>query len=95
MTNEAIALALTLGTFADLVDANDWAVNTVREYAAERGYNAAAIVAEETRRIDADALNLAAYLTCRRTGSHHRLTRLVRRAVWAAIATRRACRAAA
>lgn len=90
MTNEKIALALALGDTAALVDLNDWAVNTVREYARENGYNAAAIVAEETRRIDSGNLNLAGYLTVRRIGSRVRLSRVTRRAVFAVVATRRA-----
>ena len=92
MTNEKIALALALGTESDLVDLNDWAVNTVREYAREHGYNAAAIVAEEERRIDSESMNLTAYLKCRRIGSRVRLSRITRRAVFAVIATRRALR---
>jgi len=92
MTNEKIALLLTLGNEADLIDLNDWAVNTVREYARGRGYNATALVAEETSRIDRESLNLAGYLTTRRTGSRFCLTRVTRRAVFAIVATRRALR---
>ncbi len=90
MTNEKIALTLALGSESDLVDLNDWAVNVVREYARGRSYNAGALVAEETRRIDAHSLNLAGYLKARRVGSRVRLTRFVRRAMFAAVATRRA-----
>lgn len=94
MTNEKIALALALGNESDLIDLNDWAVNTVREYARAKGYNAAAIVAEETRRIDSEGCNLRGYLyDVRRIGSRVRLTRTIRRAVFTVIATRRALRA--
>ncbi len=93
MTNEKIALALALGTESDLIDLNDWAVNTVREYAREHGYNAAAIVTEETNRIDSETMNLTTYLKARRIGSRVRLSRITRRAVWTAVATRRALRA--
>ena len=92
MTNEKIALALALGNESDLIDLNDWAVNTVREYAREKGYNAAAIVSEETRRINVGSMNLGAYLKCRRIGSRFLLSRVTRRAVFAVIATRRALR---
>ncbi len=90
MTNEKIALLLALGTESDLVDLNDWAVNTVRAYARSRGYNAVSLVAEETRRIDSGSLNLTGYLTTPRIGSHYLLSRMTRRAVFAVVATRRA-----
>ncbi len=91
MNNEQIAIALVAGTESDLIDLNDWAVNTVRGYCRAYGYNAVRLIAEETVRIDGKArgsLNL--YLTVRRTGSHYRLQRAIRKAVFAVIMSRRA-----
>lgn len=92
LNNTEIALALVTGSESDLVDLNDCAVNLVREYCRERGYNPAALVSEEQARIDAGNLNLTAYLQARRVGSRMRLIRSVRRSVWVAIMTRRALR---
>jgi hypothetical protein len=93
LNNTEIALALVTGTEGDLIDLNDCAVNLVREYCRERGYNAAALVREEQARIEAGNLNLTEYLKARRTGSRMRLIRSVRRSVWTVIATRKALRA--
>ena len=93
LNNTQIALALVTGTESDLIDLNDCAVNLVREYCRERGYNAAALVAEEQARIEGESMNLAEYIKCRRVGSRMRLIRSVRRSVWTVIATRKALRA--
>jgi hypothetical protein len=92
LSNTTVALALVAGSEADLIDLNDAAVNMVRDYCRERGYNPAALVTEEQARIDAGPLNLAAYIKTPRVGSRMRLIRSVRRAVWTVIATRRALR---
>jgi len=88
MKTETIRVMLTGGE-AELVDLNDWAINTVREYARGRGYNAAALISEETARINDGGLGLDDYRAVRRIGSHHLLSRSVRNAVWAIVATRR------
>ena len=92
MNNADIANTLINGTSQDIGELNDWAVNTVRDYCDEKNYNAASVVAEETSRIDRETMNLNAYLQCSRIGSYHCLNRKIRRAIWAAIVTRRACR---
>jgi len=91
LSTETIATTLA-GSTCELADLNDGAVDMVREYCRERGYNAAALVLEEEARIDAENLNLTAYLKARRVGSRMRLIRSVRRAVWTVIMTRRALR---
>lgn len=88
MTNTDIYKVLLLGTLVALIDLNDWAVNTVRDYCREMGYNAAELVTEEAARINAEDMNLETYLKARRIGSKMRLRRSVRRAVWVAITTR-------
>ena len=90
LSTETIATTLVTGSTCELIDLNDGAVDMVREYCRERGYNAAALVAEEQARIDAGNLNLTAYIKARRVGSRMRLIRSVRRAVWTVIMTRRA-----
>jgi hypothetical protein len=92
LNNTEIALALVTGTEGDLIDLNDCAVNEVREYCREEGYNAAALVREEQARIDAGNLNLTEYLKARRVGSRMRLRRSMRRNVWVIVATRKALR---
>ena len=94
LNNEMVSLVLVTGSTCELADLNDGAVDMVREYCRERGYNAAALVAEEQARIEAGNLNLAAYIKAKRTGSRMRLIRSVRRAVWTVIATRKALRGA-
>jgi len=84
-----ILAIIAAGNLADLVDLNDWAVNTVRDFADAMGYNPAAIVADEAAFIDANGLDLAAYTRAVRV-SHRRLSRPVRRAIWTVVATRRA-----
>jgi len=79
---------LNTGSTDTLVGLNDWAVNTVREYARANGYDAAELVAEEAARITAGQMNLDAYMTCSRAGSYRRLNRKVRVAVYAVFATR-------
>lgn len=90
-TATAAAFLASLGTasLTDIAEANDWAVNTVRDYCGERDYNAAALVAEESRRIRVEGLDLAGYIKARRVGSYFRITRVVRLAIFVAIATRR------
>ena len=88
--NIDIYKALAVGTIADLVDLNDWAVNVVRDYCCEMGYYAYKLVAEEKARIDAKGMDLETYLRASRAGSTMRLKRSVRRAVWTALATRKA-----
>ena len=73
---------------ATLIDLNDWAVNTVREYAHANDYNPVSILTEEGQRIVADRLNLDGYLKISRRGSYIRLNRKIRVAVYAVFATR-------
>jgi hypothetical protein len=94
LNNDNVARILVTGTEGDLVDLNDCAVNMVRDYCREQGYNAVALVREEKARIDAGHLNLAAYMKAKRTGSRMLLQRKVRRAVWTVIETRRVLRPA-
>lgn len=85
-----IAASITNGTVEDLINMNDAAVNEVRNFADSKGYNAAALVAEETARIDTGSMDLIAYLTCSRVGSFRQLNRAVRCDVFVAIMSRRA-----
>jgi hypothetical protein len=87
MTTATVKTMLA-GNTATLVDLNDWAVNTVREYACGKGYDAAALFAEERARISDGSLNLDEYLKASRVGSHRLLNRKTRVAVYAAFATR-------
>ena len=84
--------ALAASDTAALVDLNDCAINEVREFCRERGYNASEFFAGEVARITAGRLSLEAYRTCRRTGSPFRASRSVRRSVWIAAKTRRVLR---
>jgi len=95
LNTETVSQVLVTGSTCELADLNDHAVNIVRDYCREHGYNAAALVAEEQVRIDAGNLNLMAYIKAKRVGSRMRLIRSVRRAVWTVIATRRALRGVA
>jgi len=92
MNNADIANTLINGTSQDIGELNDWAVNTVRDYCDTMDYDASRVVFEEMNRIDRDRMNLNTYLICSRVGSYHRLNRKIRRAVWAAITTRRTFR---
>lgn len=93
--NNAIATAakiLTILAAADLaalVDLNDWAVNTVRDFCDSMGYNPAAVVADEAAYIAENDLGLDAYTRAVRV-SHRRLSRPARRAIWTVVMTRRA-----
>ena len=75
-------------TTANLVDLNDFAVNSLREYASERGYNVSALYAAEVALITTHGLDLDGYLKFRRTGSKFRMTRAARRHVFTAMTTR-------
>jgi hypothetical protein len=85
-----ILKALEGGSHAELGDLNDWAVNTVREYAREMKYDANALAKEEARRIKKGNLDLDAYRKVKRTGSKFRLKRSVRTAMWTIVKTREA-----
>ena len=82
------------------VDVNDWAVNTIREWGrtefSSRMWVARteSMLREEFARIEAGRLDLLGYLRCSRAGSEFRLTREIRRAVFALKATREAKEAA-
>lgn len=88
MTKDKVKAMLASNDTGTLVDLNDWAVNTVREYAYGEGYDPAALVAEESRRIAAGRLNLDGYLKTSRVGSYFRLSRKIRVAVYAVFVTR-------
>lgn len=92
MRLEKLKTMLNSDDEATLVDLNDWAINTVRNYCRERGYNAVQLVREESARIDTEWLTLGSYGRCRRIGSRFLLTRRMRRAVYAIIATRKKLR---
>jgi len=70
-----------------LASLNDWAVKTVREYARKMGYDAEQLVGGEMGRPGIGG-PWSDYKKARRTGSPFRLTREVRKAVWAIYATR-------
>ena len=92
MRNERVRELLD-GDLAQVADLNDWGVNTVRDYAHTKGWNAQEMrkmLLEEKARIDSGSLSLVDYLHCRRTGSRFCLIRSVRRAVWSVVATRKA-----
>lgn len=84
-SEENINRTVLLGDLRDVADLNDAAVNTVRDYCRARGYNAAALLREERARME--DLTFAEYLRVARVGSRFCLTRVARRAVWAAVAT--------
>jgi hypothetical protein len=86
--NDQVLAIILDGSTADLADLNDGAVNAIRDYCRANGYNAAALFAEEAKRIDAGNLGLGPYLRVKRTGSRYRLTRAIRRQIWAAKLTR-------
>lgn len=88
--NEQVFRVLFEGSTAEVADLNDWAVNVVRDYCSELGYNAARLYAEESERIDSlpGGASLGKYLRCKRVGSRYRLTRSIRRAVWVINITR-------
>ena len=89
MTNERINAMLDSGDEGTLVDLNDWAVNTLREYARNRnrkGLNV--MLSEEAGRIRRASLSLKGYLRARRAGSRFPLNRRDRQAVYAVVMTR-------
>jgi hypothetical protein len=86
----AVYKALALRNTAELVDLNDYAVNTVRAFCRERGYSAAALATEEQTRFYGSSMDLETYLRCSRAGSKMRCTRAARRALWVASYTREA-----
>lgn len=91
MTNDKIN-AMLAGNTEALVDLNDWAVNTVREFHAENFPHKSAhkLLVEECARIKDGELDLAAYLKAHRGGSSFRLSRKARRAIFALLASRAA-----
>jgi hypothetical protein len=86
--NKATVKTMLAGNTDTLVGLNDWAVNIVREYARSKGYDAAALFAEERARISDGSLNLDGYLKASRIGSRRLLNRKIRVAVYAVYATR-------
>ena len=86
--NKATVKTMLAGDTNTLVGLNDWAVNVVRDYARSKGYDAAALVAEESARITVGSLNLDGYLKASRVGSSRLLNRKIRVAVYAVFATR-------
>ena len=88
MLTTATVLAMLAGNTRSLGELNDAAVNTVRDWCAANGYNAAVLMKEEIERIETGDLGLEDYKRARRTGSMHRLNRTTRIAVWAAHRTR-------
>ena len=85
-----IMKVLASDKMADLVDLNDWAVNTVRDYARKMGYNANAFYKQESALIKKGHMSMDDYRVVKRTGSKFRATRSIRRAIWTAWATREA-----
>ena len=74
---------------AELVDLNDWAVNTFREHCRDMGYtDQKGVYAIEAERIKREELTIEQYLRVRRTGQRYRLTREARKAVWTICATK-------
>lgn len=88
--NTAAIIAPLAIAYRELGELNDAAINTVREFCAVNGYNTAALMVEEIERIEADNLDLEGYRRARRIGSHFRLARSARCAIWAVYETRRA-----
>lgn len=88
---DLIGWELPLGVLAE---ANDAAINTVREYARGMGYDPAALLREEFNRIAWEGHNFETYLRARRIGSTMRLKRSIRRMVFVAYITRLAFDAA-
>jgi hypothetical protein len=86
MNTAQVRALLNSNDSSELAGLNDWAVNTLREYARDNGYNLRAFACEETARLR--GLDLDGYLTCSRIGSSFRLDRKIRLAVFAAAATR-------
>jgi len=91
MNNAANQLKAALATNDDsaLVDLNDNAVNTVREYCADKGYDANEFYTQEVTRIVRGGMSLNTYMKCSRAGSKFRATRSIRRQVWTAAKTRK------
>lgn len=75
-----------------LVDLNDLAVNTIREYCRDNGYDAGRLYTEETQRIVRGRMSLETYKATRRIGSTFRLSRVMRVHLWTAVRTRKALR---
>lgn len=92
---DAVVAVILLGTPRQIGELNDAAVNTVRDYAAAKGYNANALFAEEKARIEDGNLTAVGYLKVARYGSTFRIDRKTRRALWTALVTRDAFRDAA
>lgn len=88
----ALKTALENEDTTALVEINDWAVNEVRDWCHDRGYDAGRLVAEEAQRIAADRMSLETYKRARRIGSTFRLTRVMRIRVWTIVKTRQALR---
>lgn len=88
MTSAQIMATLNSNDTSALVDLNDWAVNTVREYCREAGCTTLALATEEAARLTGSTWE--SYKRASRVGAHIRLNRKVRLAVWTAAATREA-----
>jgi len=91
MDNATIANML-VGSTESIVMLNHEAVKAMRAYCWDKGYDPAALYAEEEARITSThwgAMGLADYLKASRVGSRHLLNRKVRRWVWLVFATRR------
>lgn len=87
------AVTAALANLSDdrtLCELSDWAINTLRAAFGQEG--GTALLKEEAARIGAD-LTFEEYLHANRQGSHFRLTRNQRAAVFAALVTHRATRA--
>ena len=91
-TTTMVLRLLAKNTEESLVDLNDWAVNTLREFCLLMGYNPVAVVQAEALIIQGEDLTLDEYKRYRRIGSHFRLQRRIRAAVWAVVATRKRLR---
>ncbi len=90
LATASVYKALALRNTSELIDLNDYAVNVVREFCSEMGYNAAALATEEQTRFYGASMDLDTYLRCSRAGSKMRCSRKIRRALWVASYTREA-----
>jgi len=92
MNNAAINTILAARNINEIADLNDWAVSTIREYCNDKGYDSNVLYCQEVSRIVDAQMSLDTYRKCSRAGSKFRVTRSIRRAIWVAAKTRKACR---
>lgn len=90
LTADTMELLTGIATDLELFEAEHEALRTLGFYCNAKGYNKHEVYKEELSRIGSrNPISLDEYLHMNRAGSHHCLTRKVRRAIWCNMMIRR------